>query len=248
MGHGFAVRSAKCMLLFFVVGLGAMSGTNASGMSSALYSPDHWVVCNRDRAVCYDRYGASIGLTQAFLGEDAADRLTIALRAAPPRTLPEPVFSIADEIICRREVGPCFVQGEPDAELTAVLFGPWPSGDRQNFGGLPVGVGWKWQESRYSNATHIAPFDPTHYVLYLEDTGTLRIRVDCNRAGGRYRLEGKTLTIEVGPITRAACEPGSLDTVFLRDLSAVFGFAVDGDSLFLDMQDGNGTGTMQFER
>lgn len=236
------------MLLFLIVGLWSMPGAGASGLPGPLYSPDHWVVCNRERAVCYDRYGASIGLTQAFLGQDEADRLTAVFRAAPPQTQVEAVFSVADDVVCRREIGPCFVQGMPDPELTSVLYGPWPSTDRQDLGEAPANVAWKWQESRYSNDTHAAPSDPARYVLYLEDTGGLRIRADCNRAGGRYRLEGRTLAVDIGPRTMAACEPGSLDTVFLRDLSAVFGFAVDGDSLFLDMQDGNGTGTMQFRR
>ena len=58
-----------------LLGLGSMCGPDASGMSSPLYSPDHRVVGNREHAVCYDRDGASIGLTQAFLGQEAADRL-----------------------------------------------------------------------------------------------------------------------------------------------------------------------------
>jgi len=236
------------MLSAILIGLGSMCGTDAGGMSDALSSPDHWVVCNRERAVCYDRYGASIGLTQAFLDQAAAERLTIALRAAPP---PEPAgaeFSVADDVVCRREVGPCFVEGTPDPELTAVLYGPWPPTDRSNLGRLPVGIGWKWQESRYGNDTQVAPPDPARYVLYLENTGGLRIRADCNRAGGQWRLDGETLAVEIGPTTRAACEPGSLDSVFLRDLSAVFGFTEQGDHFFLDMRDGNGIGTMQFGR
>jgi heat shock protein HslJ len=242
------VGGVLSMLLFFQLAQGGMPGTDASGMSTSLYSPDHWVVCNRERAICYDRYGPSIGLTQAFLGEDEADRLTAVLRAAPLRTQPEAVFSVADDVVCRREIGPCFVQGVPDAELTSVLFGPRPSTDRQDLERSLVGVAWQWQESRYSNDTHVEPSDPAHYVLYLENTGRLRLRADCNSAGGQYRLEGRTLAVEIGPITRAACEPGSLDTVFLRDLSAVFGIAVDGDHLFLDIQDSNGIGTMQFGR
>lgn len=236
------------MLSAILVGLGSMSGTDASEMSRPLYSPDHWVVCNRERAVCYDRYGASIGFTQAFLGQEAADRLTVDLHAAPPPTESGAEFSIADDTVCRRETGPCLVQGVADPELTTVLYGPWPSGNRQDVETSPLDVSWKWQVSRYSNDTQVAPSDPSRYTLYLENSGRLRIQADCNRAGGRYLLEGKTLAIEIGPMTRAACEPGSLDSEYLRDLSAVFGFAVREDHLLLDMRDGNGTGTIQFGR
>src|ERR1700704_4988467 len=54
--------------------------TAQTTLPARLESPDRGVVCNHERAICYDRYGASIGLTEAFLGHVAAERLTTNLR------------------------------------------------------------------------------------------------------------------------------------------------------------------------
>ena len=211
-----------------------------------LFTPDRRVLCNRDRAVCYDRFGPSIGLTQAFLGQEAADRLTDALRTAPPPAT-EPEFSVADAIVCRREVGPCLVNGTEDVTLTAMLFGPWNSADRPDLASV-LGIDWQWQGSRYSDGTSSQPTDPDHYVVRLAQSGLVVLRVACNRAMGDYQLTETALTVRVGPMTRAACLPESLDTTFLRDLSAVFGISLVGDRLRLEMRSADATGTMEFTR
>jgi heat shock protein HslJ len=233
------------LFLFALIGIAWLT-TAASGDSGALFSPDQRVLCNRDRAVCYDRFGPSIGLTQAFLGQEASDRLTDALRAVPPPAM-EPEFSVADDIVCRREVGPCLVNGTEDATLTAVLFGPWASADRPDLASV-LGIDWQWQGSRYSDGTSSQPTDPDHYVVRLEPSGRVVLRVDCNRAMGAYHMLGTVLTIQIGSMTRAACPPESLDTIFVRDLSAVSGFSLDGDRLRLEMRSADATGTMEFTR
>ena len=240
-----AKRRLQSLLIIALASLAVMPAT-ADEKSATLFTPDRRVLCNRDRAVCYDRFGPSIGLTQAFLGQEAADRLTDALRAAaPPATKPE--FSVADAIVCRREVGPCLVNGTEDATLTAVLFGPWDSTDRPDLASV-LGIDWQWQGSRYSDGTSSRPTDPDHYVVHFEQSGRVVLRVDCNRAMGAYRMLGASLTIQIGPMTRAACLPESLDTTFLRDLSGVSGFSLDGDRLRLEMRSADATGTMEFTR
>jgi len=47
---------------------------------------------------------------------------------------------------------------------------------------------WQWIVSRYNNGSEARPAEPALYLLRLEPDGSLRARVDCNRAGGRYRL------------------------------------------------------------
>jgi len=101
--------------------------TAAADLPAGLSSPDHGVVCDRLRGVCFDRFGPSIGLTEAFLGQDAARTLTSALRGARPDHGPNAQFSLADNVVCRREIGPCRVGGEVHGALTAVLFGPRPA-------------------------------------------------------------------------------------------------------------------------
>jgi len=50
------------------------------------------------------------------------------------------------------------------------------------------GMDWQWIVSRYNNGSEARPAEPALYLLRLEPDGSLRARVDCNRAGGRYRL------------------------------------------------------------
>ena len=59
-------------------------------------------------------------------------------------------------------------------------------------------------------------------VIAVVDDGSVAARADCNRCGGRYRVEGAALT--VGPAlacTRAACVSPSLGDQFTAALAAV---------------------------
>jgi uncharacterized lipoprotein YbaY len=62
------------------------------------------------------------------------------------------------------------------------------------------------------------------------------VRADCNRAVGTYALRGRTLTISLGPMTLAACPPGSLDRCFLIQLRNVDSFFWRGDVLHLQLK------------
>jgi len=90
------------------------------------------VVCDTARGICFDRFGPSIGLTEAFLGSAAARALTSALSDAPPDHRPGAEFSPADGVACRRESGPCRSRGAVDKGLSAVLYGPRPAGARRS--------------------------------------------------------------------------------------------------------------------
>jgi Fels-1 prophage protein len=106
---------------------GFLDGVAAAALPAGLDSPDHGVVCQRERQTCYDRYGPSIGLTEVFLGRPAAERLTAILREIPAHDRLRASFSPADGVECVRETGPCRVDDQPDAALSAVLYGPWPA-------------------------------------------------------------------------------------------------------------------------
>lgn len=218
----------------------------AAELPADLTSPDQRVVCNAARGICYDRFGPSIGLTEAFLGKAAAERLTAVLRQAPRSSGPGVLFSPADGVECLGEAGPCRVGGAVHEGLTAVLYGPWPPRVRSAEAAAAVGVDWQWRGTRYNNDTAARPADPMRYRLRLEPDGSLRVQADCNGAGGTYRLAQSQIALVISHSTMAACPPGSLERVFLRDLAAAGVYFVREGRLFLDLK--YDTGTMEFGR
>lgn len=108
------------------------------------------------------------------------------------------------------------------------------------------GIFWKWQRTAYNNDTLVEPPDPSRYSILLMPEGHLSVTLDCNAGGGRYTLDGSSLTLEVTHTTMAACPPGSLAEKFRKDLAAArIAFMRDGD-LYLDLM--YDTGTMKFAR
>ena len=102
---------------------------------------------------------------------------------------------------------------------------------------------WQWV-SFTSPVEDVQIETPENYRLTFHEDGSLEIVADCNNAMGSYKLDGSSITIEVGPMTMAACPPGSKSDDFIKYLgSAAIYFFKDGD-LFIDlMADG---GTMRF--
>lgn len=108
------------------------------------------------------------------------------------------------------------------------------------------GVTWKWQRTLYNNDTKSEPPDPSRYTILLMPEGHLSVHLDCNAGGGRYTLEGSSLTLGVTHTTMAACPPESLAQQFMKDLAAArIAFMRDG-KLYLDLM--YDSGTMKFAR
>jgi heat shock protein HslJ len=90
----------------------------------------------------------------------------------------------------------------------------------------------------------IAVPNPENYWFELDADGQYHIQADCNQGSGAYTLNGFSITLEAGPMTRAACGPDSLDATYLERLSYVVTYVRMGDDLFLNlMADG---GDMKF--
>jgi heat shock protein HslJ len=100
---------------------------------------------------------------------------------------------------------------------------------------LTSGV-WLWQHTDYADDSTVVCSDPGRYTLTFLDNGTYRVQADCNQGSGRYTVAGPQLTLQPGPMTRAACPPGSQDTVFLRDLGQVATYVFDGENLVLNLR------------
>ncbi|MFL7893611.1 MAG: META domain-containing protein, partial [Anaerolineales bacterium] len=85
---------------------------------------------------------------------------------------------------------------------------------------------------------------PENYTLVFQDDGTINIKADCNTAIGSYTVEGSSLSIQVGPMTMAACPEGSLSDDFVQYLGFAAIYFFEEGHLFIDlMADG---GTMRF--
>ncbi len=76
------------------------------------------------------------------------------------------------------------------------------------------------------------------FTLFLEPEGTARIRVDCNRAFGPYRIDREGISF--GPIasTMAYCGDDSLDTDFMRLLEDSTSHLLTGEELVLISSEG----------
>lgn len=109
-----------------------------------------------------------------------------------------------------------------------------------------TGIVWKWQQTLYNNDQKAAPDDSSRYTIVFQPDGSLNIRADCNRAGGKYTLQKKTLTIEVTHSTRAACPPDSLEQIFLKNLNSAAIYFMRKGHLYIDLK--YDTGTMKFAK
>jgi heat shock protein HslJ len=129
------------------------------------------------------------------------------------------------------------------ATVAFVLAAAACGGDKGGDSAPLKGVVWEWQGSSYSDDSDATPADPRRYTVEFVDDGSLAIKADCNRVRGSYTDDGSTLTIELGPSTKAACPPDSLDSEFLRDLAAASTYALESGALRIDLK--LDTGSMQ---
>jgi heat shock protein HslJ len=114
-----------------------------------------------------------------------------------------------------------------------------------------VGVEWQWRGTLFANGSIVRPADPASYTLQFEANETATVQADCNIGGGDYTTAATSATggaMRIGPVvtTLIACEPGSLDSFYLRQLDQVTEFRVLGDDLILIV--GSGIGWMRFTR
>lgn len=113
--------------------------------------------------------------------------------------------------------------------------------------GAIAGALWAnaWQWVAFTNPVdqyQIA--DPENYTLTFNSDGTVNIKADCNNASGSYTADDSRLTIEVGPMTKAACPSDSHSDDFVKYLGYAAIYFYDGGHLFIDlMADG---GTLEF--
>jgi heat shock protein HslJ len=109
-----------------------------------------------------------------------------------------------------------------------------------------VGPVWQWVQTLYNNDTQAMPSRPESYTVQFGADGTVDVRADCNRKGGRYSGQDRQIAIEITHSTMAACPDDSLEGPFVRDLTAgAVWFLKDGD-LYIDLK--YDTGTMRLKK
>lgn len=111
-----------------------------------------------------------------------------------------------------------------------------------------AGSTWRLAELRSSDDAigTVRPDDSAKYEMTLGTDGAAALRLDCNRAAGRWRSSATnqttgTMTFTPLAMTRAACPPGSLDTRVARELGFVRTYIIEGDSLHLIMMADGGS-------
>jgi heat shock protein HslJ len=99
---------------------------------------------------------------------------------------------------------------------------------------------WQWVSTITPVEKIVVP-DPERYTILLTYDGKAKVRFDCNRGGGDYKISKGKLSF--GPLlsTRMACPPDSLDGPFTRDLQRVASFFVENGNLYLELPFDSGT-------
>jgi heat shock protein HslJ len=95
------------------------------------------------------------------------------------------------------------------------------------------GVLWEWQDFRGGDDSVVEPRNPQDYTLSFLPDGKIAIKADCNRATGRFKVDGPQIDLDIGGVTRAMCPPGSLMNDYLRDLDSVSTFVFRDGNLYL---------------
>lgn len=103
----------------------------------------------------------------------------------------------------------------------------------------------KWQLVQFQSMDDtigtIKPRDPTVYTMELMADGQLAMRLDCNRATGRWEaqaaspMDGQIRFIQPA-MTRAMCLGPSMDDRIARDLEFITSYKLVGDTLNLALK------------
>ena len=99
---------------------------------------------------------------------------------------------------------------------------------------------WQWV-SFTSPVEQYQVENPENYLLTFNEDGTVNILADCNNASGSYTAESSSLSIQVGPMTMAACPPESRSDQFVEYLSSAAIYFFEDGSLYIDLFADGGT-------
>ncbi len=108
-----------------------------------------------------------------------------------------------------------------------------------------IDITWQWVSlAEYEPASQSVVPDSENYTIILNTDGTMNIKADCNMVSGSFMIDGKSLTLELGPSTMAFCGEESLDLMFTDLLNNVESYTLENDQLVLNLE--NEFGKMSF--
>ena len=101
------------------------------------------------------------------------------------------------------------------------------------------GQQWQWVKTNLNDGQTFNPSNPADYTIeFSMADGKVTIKADCNNAVGEFMTDGQNLQIMIGGVTRAMCSSGSLSEEFLKELSEVGSYQVQGNNLTLTTSSG----------
>ncbi|MEI8083681.1 MAG: META domain-containing protein, partial [Actinomycetes bacterium] len=102
---------------------------------------------------------------------------------------------------------------------------------------------WQWTAFE-DTAGRLEIKEPAKYRASFNTDASLAVAADCNNAAGSYQGEGGNLTIDIEPVTRAACTPESRSQQFIELLAAGVRYAFEGQNLRIEVAGENSSATM----
>jgi heat shock protein HslJ len=100
-----------------------------------------------------------------------------------------------------------------------------------------VGTVWQWEKfiDVATGKSSMDVKDPQNYTVTFAADGSAAMKADCNNAAGNYTTDGAKITINVGPVTLAACGPDSLSETYLINLTSAATYTIENGKLNLDL-------------
>ena len=125
------------------------------------------------------------------------------------------------------------------AALALLLLAPLPASAQAPL----AGTSWELVELRSPEDSigTVQVDDPARYTIAFNADGSAALRLDCNRGRGSWRSEAPG-RIAFGAVatTRMMCQPGSLDARLGRELPFVRVYAIQGETLRLELMANGG--------
>lgn len=110
--------------------------------------------------------------------------------------------------------------------------------------------GSKWrlvhfQSSDDTIGTKVPPSVERYNIEFITN-GNLILQLDCNRANSSWKAtssssRGGSINLKSGPMTRAMCQPGAMDTQIASDLTKLRSYTFEGSRLSLALEADAGT-------